>query len=72
MHFLSHSYDTLFLNLWPLIAGVLLSWHHGLVNAWDGPDSCYFIFFFSICRILIIPPSSFFTLCCLFLELGRV
>ena len=49
MNFPSYSYDTLFLNLWPLIAGVLLSWHRGLVNAHVGSDSRYLsIYFFSL------------------------
>jgi len=70
MNLLSCSYDTLFLNLWPLIAGVLLSWHCGLVNAQGGPDLCNLFFLF--------PPHLRDTLFLLhslwsfFLELGRV
>ena len=47
MDFLSCSYDTLFLNLWPLIAGVLLSWHCGLINVQGSSDcvTCSLFFF---------------------------
>jgi len=66
MDFPSRSYDTLFLNLWPLIAGVLLSWHCGLVNVQDSSDMCYlFFFFFAGHPFFLCPLLSF-------LELGRV
>ena len=59
--FLSCSYDTLFLNLWPLIAGVLLSWHRGLVNVQDSSDLCYPSF-----SLFRWTPFFSYTPCCLF------